>query len=157
MLVDCGVGEDSWESLGNLGDQGSIPGWERSPGEGNQNIPLQKVTISQKNIAREEERNKGTTKQKLSIKMALVSPYLLIIAFNVSGLESPIKGGEWLDGLKKLRLIWCWPGGFCSVAQLCQILCDPVDCSTPGFFVLHHLSEIIWVIRVAEDNFFFNH
>ena len=32
--------------------------------------------------------------QKSSITMALVSPYLLIIAFNVNGLESPIKGGE---------------------------------------------------------------
>ena len=43
---------------------------------------------------------------------------------------------------------------FSSVTQLCLILCDPVDCSMPGFFVLHHLSEIIWVIQVAEDNFF---
>ena len=26
----------------------------------------------------------------------------------------------------------------CSVVQLCLILCDPMDCSTPGFPVLHH-------------------
>ena len=26
---------------------------------------------------------------------------------------------------------------FCSVAQSCPILCDPMDCSTPGFPVLH--------------------
>ena len=30
----------------------------------------------------------------------------------------------------------------CSVAQLCQTLCDPMDCSTPGFPVLHHLPEL---------------
>ena len=52
-------------------------------------------------------RKKLQSSKKSSIKMALVSPYLLIIAFNVSGLESPIKGGEWLDGLKKSRPIWC--------------------------------------------------
>ena len=29
----------------------------------------------------------------------------------------------------------------CSVAQLCLTLCDPMDCSTPGCPVLHHLWE----------------
>ena len=29
----------------------------------------------------------------------------------------------------------------CSVAQLDPTLCDPMDCSTPGFSVLHHLLE----------------
>ena len=28
-----------------------------------------------------------------------------------------------------------------SVAQSCPTLCDPMDCSTPGFPVLHHLPE----------------
>ena len=30
----------------------------------------------------------------------------------------------------------------CSVAQSCQTLHDPMDCSMPGFFVLHHLLEL---------------
>ena len=30
----------------------------------------------------------------------------------------------------------------CSVAQLCLTLCDPMDCSSPGFPVLHHLPEV---------------
>ena len=30
---------------------------------------------------------------------------------------------------------------FSSVAQLCPILCDPMDCSTPGFPSHHQLSE----------------
>ena len=28
------------------------------------------------------------------------------------------------------------------VAQSCLTLCDPMDCSTPGFLVLHHLLEL---------------
>ena len=34
--------------------------------------------------------------------------------------------------------------GFCfcgSVAQWCLILCDPMDCSTPGFPLLNYLPE----------------
>ena len=34
------------------------------------------------------------------------------------------------------------PGSsFCSVAKLCPTLCDPMDCSAPGFPVLHYLPE----------------
>ena len=29
----------------------------------------------------------------------------------------------------------------CSVAQLCLSLCSPMDCSTPGFPVLHYLPQ----------------
>ena len=29
----------------------------------------------------------------------------------------------------------------CLVAQLCLTLCNPMDCSTPGFPVLHYLPE----------------
>ena len=31
---------------------------------------------------------------------------------------------------------------FSSVAQSCPTLCDPMDCSTPGFPVLDHLLEL---------------
>ena len=30
----------------------------------------------------------------------------------------------------------------CSVAQSCPTLCNPMDCSTPGLPVLHHLPEL---------------
>ena len=33
-------------------------------------------------------------------------------------------------------------GVFSSVAQLCLTLCDPMDCSTPGFSVHHQLPEL---------------
>ena len=29
----------------------------------------------------------------------------------------------------------------CSVAKLCPTLCDPMNCSIPGFLVLHYLPE----------------
>ena len=31
---------------------------------------------------------------------------------------------------------------YCSVTQSCPNLCDLMDCSTPGFLVLHHLPEL---------------
>ena len=31
----------------------------------------------------------------------------------------------------------------CSVTKLCLTLCNPMDCSIPGFPVLHHLLDII--------------
>ena len=33
------------------------------------------------------------------------------------------------------------PFSWCSVAKSCLTLCDPMDCRTPGFPVLHHLLE----------------
>ena len=43
----------------------------------------------------------------------------------------------------------------CSVAQSCATLCDPMDCSTPGFSVLHYLLEfaqthVHWVSDVIQ-------
>ena len=41
---------------------------------------------------------------------------------------------------------------FSSVTQLCQTLCDPMDCSMPGFPVHHQLLELdqTHVHRVAS-------
>ena len=39
-----------------------------------------------------------------------------------------------------LEYIYC-----CSVAKLCPALCDPMDCSTPGFPVLHCLPEFVQI------------
>ena len=38
----------------------------------------------------------------------------------------------------------CWTSAYCycAVAQSCPTLCNPVDCSTPGSPVLHHLLEL---------------
>ena len=39
--------------------------------------------------------------------------------------------------LKCLKAFCC-----CSVTRLCLTICDPMDCSTQGFPVLHHLLEL---------------
>ena len=31
----------------------------------------------------------------------------------------------------------------CFIAHLCPTLCDPMDCSTPGFPILHYLLELL--------------
>ena len=35
---------------------------------------------------------------------------------------------------------------FYSVAQSCPTLCDPMDCSPPGFSVLHYLLEFEYMV-----------
>ena len=49
----------------------------------------------------------------------------------------------------------------CSVAQLCLTLCDPMDCSTLGFSVLHYLPEFAQIhvhwINDATNHLFFCH
>ena len=41
-----------------------------------------------------------------------------------------------------MSFCYCW---CCSVAQLCPTLCNPMDCSTPGLPVPHHLPEFVQV------------
>ena len=38
----------------------------------------------------------------------------------------------------------------CSVAESSPTLCDPVDCSTPGFPVLHHLPELLKLMSIES-------
>ena len=40
------------------------------------------------------------------------------------------------------EVFWCHLLVYCSVTQSCPTLCDPTDCSTTGFPVLHHLPEL---------------
>ena len=46
----------------------------------------------------------------------------------------------------------------CSVSQLCPTLCDPIDCSTPDFSILHHLPELAqtnacWVNEAIQTSY----
>ena len=43
-------------------------------------------------------------------------------------------------GLRYYWILYCCH--CCSVSQSCQTLCDPMDCSMPGFPVLHCLPEL---------------
>ena len=49
-------------------------------------------------------------------------------------------GREWLSGN---WVFWQSPAQFSSVPQSCPTLCDPMDCSIPGFPVHHQLPEFI--------------
>ena len=61
---------------------------------------------------------------------------------------------------KRTNTAWlhfCEVACCCSVAQSCLTLCDPMDCSTPGFPVLHHLQEfaqtlIHWVSDAIQPS-----
>ena len=48
------------------------------------------------------------------------------------------------------KKIWHQAETLCCVAvvQLCLTLCDPMDCSMPGFSVLHHLLELLKFISI---------
>ena len=41
-------------------------------------------------------------------------------------------------------------GCCCPVTQSCSVLCDPMDCSTPGFPVLHHLPELTQLMSIES-------
>ena len=43
---------------------------------------------------------------------------------------------------QKLQVWGLWVACCYSVAQSCPTLCDPMDCSTPGLPVRHHLPEL---------------
>ena len=45
---------------------------------------------------------------------------------------------------------WRWITICCSVTQSCLTLHNPMDCSTPGFPVLHHLSELAQIIFIES-------
>ena len=45
----------------------------------------------------------------------------------------------------------------CSVAKLCLTLCNPVDCSTPGFTVHHQLPELVHGFMSIESVMPSNH
>ena len=59
--------------------------------------------------------------------------------FNCCFRKEPLLPG--CRGAAKAMLCCC-----CSVAKLCLTLCDPMDCSTPGFPVLHYLPEFAQTI-----------
>ena len=44
---------------------------------------------------------------------------------------------HWIVFFQRVVVVFC-----CSVTKPCPTLCDTMDCSTPGFPVLHHLPEL---------------
>ena len=52
---------------------------------------------------------------------------------------------------------WVSSVQFTSVAQSCTTLCNPVDCSRPGFPVLHHLQSLLKLISIELVVILSNH
>ena len=153
MLEEFGVelaqsgGSEVKLSAWNSGDQGSIPGSGRSPGEGNGH-PLKyswlenpmdrgawwamvhRVTKSQtrlKQLSRAQH-----TRMYVYVHLTHFAVYLKLTHYKSNILQS-----------KKKRL-WGWAfiqSDFSSVSQSCPALCDPMGCSTSGFPVHHQLPE----------------
>ena len=76
------------------------------------------------------------------------SPSTLALAFTGNGFPLGSPGGQACDVPLSLFKSCCR----CSIAQSCLTLCDPMDCSTPGFPVCHHLPELaqIHVLQVSD-------
>ena len=58
----------------------------------------------------------------------------LYLNMPLSKYSSPPLDSRWIHAERKHCV-------YCSVTQSCPILCDPKDCSTPGFPVLQYLQE----------------
>ena len=76
--------------------------------------------------------------------LAISSVFIKLIKFcrllvNLGNVSNIKKQSMYFKGLNEINLtyyIYC-----CSVAKLCPALWDPIDCSTPGSFVLCYLLE----------------
>ena len=60
-------------------------------------------------------------------------------AFNLSQHQGLF---QWVSSLVTVTMAIYWHVQFSSVTQSCPALCDPMDCSTPGFPVQHQLPEL---------------
>ena len=68
-----------------------------------------------------------------------------LICFPALSVPWYLKGMEFIWDVishhSRLAVLKIHSSSCCSVTKLCPTLCDPMNCSMPGFFVLHHLLE----------------
>ena len=75
------------------------------------------------------------------MKVELSLFYAKILGHSLEKPSAPF--AEIVQSKLSISFSFCTPSCFSSVelssslAQLCPILCDPMDCSMPGFLVLH--------------------
>ena len=157
IVRDFPGGSDSKASAYNAGDPVSIPGWGRSPGEGNGN-PLQYSCL-------ENPRDGGSwqaTVQRVAKSQTRLHfhfhflPSLVLPPPSLLFISSPILCAFSSEQQKVspsypkriLGLATCFLSKllmssvqFSSVTQSCLTLCDPMNRSTPGLSVHHQLPE----------------
>ena len=140
---------DGKECACSAGDPGSILGLGRSSGEGN-GTPVQYSCLGNpmdRGAWRAEVHGVSTSRTRLSDLTLTLSIQLwhLVVSlqcFNCCGFI--------IMCFNMIR--YC-----CLVSQLCQTLLDPMDCSTPGFPVLHYLLEfpqthVHWVDEAIQPS-----
>ena len=71
--------------------------------------------------------------------------------------EWKISRNPWVKSMHFIRCHWDFIlGSCCSFAQSCPTLCNPMDCSMPGFPVLHYFSEFaqthVHCVQVTPSN-----
>ena len=92
----------------------------------------------------------GFNKNILSVHKAT------IIIMNLRGDTDMVRNKTQWTLLKTLE--YMYKTVFSSVAQLCSTICDPMDCSTPGFPVHHQLLELAqthvhWVSDAIQPSY----
>ena len=77
------------------------------------------------------------------------------LLYSTSKLYSAVSNdlyGNRIQRRKYILYIYIYIYIYIVVAQLCLTLCDPRDCSMPGFLVLHHLLEFACMCIYVTDS-----
>ena len=107
----------------DIRDAGSIPGLGRSPGGGHGN-PLQYSCL-------ENPRDRGSWWATVH---RVAKSWTQLKQLGISGEKTPK----------------CYHQSVGSVAQSCWTLCDPMDCSMPGFPVHHQLRSLLKLMCIKS-------
>ena len=96
----------------------------------------------------------GSSRQEYWSGVPLPSPRITIWSSN----STPEYISEENESTSLKRYMGCNIHQFSSVTQLCLTLCNPMDCSTPGFHVHHQLPELAqthvhWVSDAIQPSY----
>ena len=124
----------------NAGDEGSIPGSRRFPGERNGN-PLQYSCLG-------NSMDRGAW---LATKLDVIDHACTDCPGWVSLLKSPSSQILTLvTSFAKESNIPSFQGLLLLISHSCVWLCDAMDCSMPGLSVLHHLWSLLKFMFIAS-------
>ena len=95
----------------------------------------------------------------LLIKVTTVLTFMIMIfLFFSKGLATYVCIPKWYSLFTFLWALCKWDNTIyfcccCSVTKSCLILCNPMDCSMPGFPILHYLTNAQTRVRWVDDAF----
>ena len=146
MLLNCGIGEDSWESIWPIQYRGSdhVPVWMK-PKSGQ--IPLSAFRtlilghqLHMMRLSHKERPHMGCQAKRPPLSSRP------IIDLNHLPCRCTIS-----DDQPNWAFWWDFSSvQFSSVAQSCLTLCDPKDCTTPGFPVHHQLLDLLRLVSIES-------